>query len=40
MSLNTLVAPLSFARPVKATLSVAIFSLMLGLVGCQKAETP
>ncbi|MBU5617869.1 extracellular solute-binding protein [Psychrobacter sp. TAE2020] len=40
MSLNTLVAPLSFARPAKATLSVAIFSLMLGLVGCQKAETP
>lgn len=40
MSLNAPVAPLSFVRPVKATLSVAIFSLMLGLVGCNKAETP
>ncbi|WP_296245215.1 MULTISPECIES: Fe(3+) ABC transporter substrate-binding protein [unclassified Psychrobacter] len=40
MSLNASVAPLSFVRPVKATLSVAIFSLMLGLVGCNKAETP
>lgn len=40
MSLNTVTAPLSFARPVKATLSVAVFSLMLGLVGCNKAETP
>lgn len=40
MSLNAPVAPLSFVRPVKATLSVAIFSLMLSLVGCNKAETP
>lgn len=40
MSLNAPVAPLFFVRPVKATLSVAIFSLMLGLVGCNKAETP
>ena len=40
MSLNTFTAPLSFARPAKATLSVAVFSLMLGLVGCNKAETP
>ena len=40
MSLNALTAPLSFARPVKATLSVAVFSMMLGLVGCNKAETP
>lgn len=40
MSLNAASAPLSFTRPVKATLSVAVFSLMLGLVGCNKAETP
>lgn len=40
MSLHTITAPLSFARPIKATLSVAVFSLMLGLVGCNKAETP
>lgn len=40
MSLNAVAAPLSFTRPVKATLSVAVFSLMLGLVGCNKAETP
>lgn len=40
MSLNAVAAPLCFTRPVKATLSVAVFSLMLGLVGCNKAETP
>ena len=40
MSLNAIAAPLSFTRPIKATLSVAVFSLMLGLVGCNKAETP
>ena len=40
MSLNAVAAPLSFTRPVKATLSVAVFSLMLGLVGCNKAESP
>lgn len=40
MSLNTLATPLYFARPIKATLSVAVFSLMIGLVGCNKAETP
>ncbi|SNT69389.1 extracellular solute-binding protein [Psychrobacter sp. LV10R520-6] len=40
MSLNAITAPLSFTRPVKATLSVAVFSMMLGLVGCNKAETP
>ncbi|WP_201555752.1 extracellular solute-binding protein [Psychrobacter sp. 72-O-c] len=40
MSLNAITAPLSFTRPVKVTLSVAVFSLMLGLVGCNKAETP
>ncbi len=40
MSSHSLTAPLSFTRPVKATLTVAVFSLMLGLVGCNKAETP
>ncbi|WP_350558919.1 Fe(3+) ABC transporter substrate-binding protein [Psychrobacter sp. CAL346-MNA-CIBAN-0220] len=40
MSLNAVTAPLSFTHPIKATLSVAVFSLMLGLVGCNKAETP
>lgn len=40
MSLTTPSLPLSFAHPIKATLSVTIFSLMLGLVGCNKAETP
>ena len=40
MSLNAVAAPLSFTSPIKATLSVAVFSLMLGLVGCNKAETP
>lgn len=40
MSSNAVAAPLCFTRPVKATLSVAVFSLMLGLVGCNKAETP
>lgn len=39
MPSNTLSTPLSFARPVKVTLSVAVFSLMLGLVGCNKTET-
>ncbi|WP_201529551.1 extracellular solute-binding protein [Psychrobacter frigidicola] len=40
MSLNAATALPSFTRPVKATLSIAVFSLMLGLVGCNKAETP
>ena len=40
MSSHSLTVPLFFTRPVKATLSVAVFSLMLGLVGCNKAETP
>lgn len=40
MPLNAVTALPSFTRPVKATLSVAVFSLMLGLVGCNKAETP
>ena len=40
MSLNAVAAPLSFSRPIKATLSVAVFSFMLGLVGCNKAESP
>ena len=40
MSLNAVAAPLSFNRSIKATLSVAVFGLMLGLVGCNKAETP
>ncbi len=40
MSLNTITAPFTFNHPIKATLSVAVFSLMLGLVGCNKAETP
>lgn len=39
MPLNTLSTPLSFARPAKLGLSVAVFSLMLGLVGCNKTET-
>lgn len=40
MSLNSVTAQLSFNRSVKATLSVAVFSMMLGLVGCNKAATP
>ncbi len=40
MSLNAVTARLSFTRPVKATLSIAIFSMMLGLVGCNNASTP
>lgn len=40
MSLTAPAPSLSFARPVKATLSVAVFSLMLGLMGCNKAATP
>ena len=39
MPLNPLSTPLSFARPAKLGLSVAVFSLMLGLVGCNKTET-
>ncbi|MDN5566200.1 MAG: Fe(3+) ABC transporter substrate-binding protein [Psychrobacter sp.] len=39
MPLNTLSTPLSFARPAKLGLSVAVFGLMLGLVGCNKTET-
>lgn len=35
-----MVTPSSFfARPAKAALSVAVFSLMIGLVGCNKTET-
>ena len=40
MSLNATNALLFNAQPVRATLSVAVVSLMLGLVGCNKAETP
>lgn len=40
MSLNAPVVPLSLIRPVKATLSVALFSVILGLIGCNKAGTP
>ena len=39
MPLNPLSTPLSFARPAKLGLSIAVFSLMLGLVGCNKTET-
>ena len=39
MSLNAVAASFSFNRPVKATLSVAVLSLMLGIVGCSKTET-
>ena len=40
MSLNATSALLFNAQPLRATLSVAVVSLMLGLVGCNKAETP
>ena len=40
MSLTAITQNLSLTRPVKATLSVAIFSMMMGLVGCNNASTP
>lgn len=40
MSLTAITENLSLSRPVKATLSVAIFSMMMGLVGCNNASTP
>ncbi len=40
MSLNATSALLFKTQPMKATLSIAVVSLMLGLVGCNKAETP
>lgn len=40
MSLNAITESLSFNRPVKATLSVAVFGMMLGLAGCNNASTP
>ncbi|WP_350656586.1 extracellular solute-binding protein [Psychrobacter sp. S1-30-MNA-CIBAN-0213] len=40
MSLNAVAERLSLTRPVKATLSVAVFSMMMGLVGCNNASTP
>lgn len=40
MPSTTVSAPLFITSPIKATLSVAVVSLMLGLVGCNKAETP
>lgn len=39
MSSNSLSTSLSFAHPAKLGLSVAVFSLMLGLAGCNKTET-
>ena len=39
MSSNSLSTSLSFAHPAKLALSVAVFSLMLGLAGCNKTET-
>lgn len=39
MSLNKVTTPLSFARPAKAALSIAAFSLMFGLTSCSKTET-
>ncbi len=40
MSLTAITQNLSLTRPVKATLSVAILSMMMGLVGCNNASTP
>lgn len=40
MSLNAVAERLSLTRPVKASLSVAIFSMMMGLAGCNNASTP
>lgn len=40
MSLNAVAERLSLTRPVKATLSVAVFGMMMGLVGCNNASTP
>ncbi|OLF39388.1 MULTISPECIES: Fe(3+) ABC transporter substrate-binding protein [unclassified Psychrobacter] len=40
MSSNAVAERLSLTRPVKATLSVAVFGMMMGLVGCNNASTP
>ena len=40
MSFNAVVAPHLFSRSMKASLSIAVFGLMFGLVGCNKAATP
>ncbi len=40
MSLQALSASLTVNQPIKTTLSVAVFSVMLGLVGCNQAQTP
>lgn len=40
MSVTAISKNLSLTRPVKATLSVAIFGFMLGLAGCNNASTP
>ncbi len=40
MSLNAVTGHLSLTRPVKTTLSVAIFGITMGLMGCNNASTP
>ncbi len=39
MSLQALSDPSAVSQPIKATLSVAVFGLMLGLVGCNQTQT-
>jgi len=40
MSLQALNDSVAVSQPIKTTLSVAMFSMMLGLVGCNQSQTP